>query len=262
MTKRLQDRVALVFGGGTQGEGIGNGRAAAIVYAREGAKVAAVDIDGASAERTVAMAEGGDIMALQADVSKSAEVEAAIAEAKRRYGRIDILHNNVALAPAIGAFTEISEAAWDNVFAVNVKGMFLACKHTLPLMVAQGGGVITNVSAIASIRYLGPAAAYSASKGAINSLTISIAEEFAKAGIRCNAILPGFMDTPLGLGLYQGDPAAAAEKIRIRNAKLPTGKPGDAWDVAAAAAFLASDEAKYISGVLLPVDGGYVGKGA
>lgn len=260
MKALLKDRVALVFGAGAEGDGIGNGRAAAIAYAREGAQVVAVDIDRASAERTVEIAESAAIVALVGDVSRAADVEAAVAETKRRHGRIDILHNNVAIPPAIGAFHDIDEATWDRVFAVNVKGMFLACKHALPIITAQGGGVITNVSAIASVRYLGPAAAYMASKGAINSLTISIAEEYAKSGVRCNALLPGFMDTPLGLGMYKGPDAE--ERVRVRNAKLPTGKPGDGWDVAAAAVFLASDEAKYINGVLLPVDGGYIGKGA
>lgn len=262
MSGRLEKRVALVFGAGAQGEGIGNGKAAAILYAREGATVIAVDINRAAAEETVKLikAEGGAAIALQADVSNSDSVKAAVDETVRQFQRIDILHNNVALPPALGPFTKISEETWDNTFAINVKGMFLATKHTLPVMVAQGGGVITNISAVASVRYLGPAATYSATKGAINALTISIAEEFAKSGVRCNAILPGFMDTPLGLGMYQGD--GAAEKVAARNAKLPTGKPGDGWDVGAAALFLASDEAKYINGVLLPVDGGYIGKGA
>ena len=173
------------------------------------------------------------------------------------FGRVDILHNNVGIVE-VGGVVDASEESWDRVMDVNVKSMFLTCKHVLPQMERQGGGAIVNIASIAGIRWLGvPYVSYAASKAAVLQLTQTIAMEYAKKGIRANAILPGLMDTPMIVkplsGAYGGD----AERMRAaRAAQCPTGKMGDAWDVAYAALFLASDEAKYITGTQLVVDGG------
>ena len=181
-----------------------------------------------------------------------------VAACIERYGRIDILHNNVGIIE-VGGPVEISEENWDRLMAVNVKGMFLTCKHALPQMEAQGGGAIVNISSIAGIRYTGyPSVSYNASKGAVIQLTQNIAVQYAAKGIRANCVLPGLMNTPFitqGLQSAYSD-EGVEEMIRQRDALCPTGKMGDAWDVAYAALFLASDEAKYINGVNLLVDGG------
>ncbi len=173
-----------------------------------------------------------------------------------RFGRIDILHNNVGMA-SIGGPVEMSEAVWDASMRLNIGSLFLTCKHVLPIMEAQNAGAIVNVSSIASIRWLGSAyISYSASKAAVNQFTQAIALQYARKGIRANAILPGMMDTPTARVALNSEFADEAELIAKRNAACPTGAMGDAWDIAWASVFLASDEAKYITGVLLPVDGG------
>ena len=258
MGKKLHGKVAIVFGAGSVGEGWGNGKAAAVAYAREGAKVVAVDLSeaAAGATRAIILGEGGEAVSLAADVTKLAEVRRAVEEAQRTFGRIDVLHNNVGITSQ-GGPVETSEETWDQVMAVNVKSMFLTCKCALPVMVAQGAGAIVNISSIASIRWTGyNYSAYYASKGAVNQFTKGLAIEYASRGIRANCILPGLMDTP---HIYQHMSSHHSDReamVAARHAASPTGRMGDAWDIANAAVFLASDDAKYINGIELVVDGG------
>ncbi|WP_420348935.1 SDR family NAD(P)-dependent oxidoreductase [Pelagibius sp.] len=264
MAGRLDGKVAMVVGAGSSGPGWGNGKAAAVLFAREGAALCCVDINAAAAEETaeIIRGEGGDAEALQADVSQATDVAATVAQCLERYGRIDVLDNNVGIL-AVGGPVETSEADWDRVIDVNLKSMFLTCKHVLPVMERQGGGAIVNIASIAGIRDTGvPYVSYSASKGAVIPFTRSVALQYAKKGIRANAVLPGLMNTPMIVeplkdAYAEGD---VDEMVRKRDAQCPTGKMGDAWDVAYAALFLASDEAKYITGTELIVDGGITAK--
>jgi NAD(P)-dependent dehydrogenase (short-subunit alcohol dehydrogenase family) len=261
---RLQDRVVLLFGAGCVGPGWGNGNAAAVAYARAGAAVVAVDRDLAAAEATVALvlAEGGRCTAVAADVTDGAAVKRAVAGTLDQYGRIDILHNNVGFA-GMGGPVELEEADWDGIIALNLKGAFLTCKHALPPMLRQGKGAIVNISSIAAIRWTGyPYAAYYAAKAGLNQLTVGIALQYAGQGIRANAIMPGLMNTPLIHGQIGGRYADAQAMVRARDASCPMGRMGTGWDVANAAVFLASDEAAYITGVCLPVDGGLSARAA
>ncbi len=264
MAERLKDRVALVIGAGSSGPGWGNGKAAAVLYAREGASVFCVDRHLAAAQETAGIIaeEGGTAMAHQADVAKSGEVAALAARCLDLYGRIDVLHNNVGILE-VGGPVEASEESWDRVLSVNLKSMFLTCKHVLPTMVAQRKGAIVNIASIAAIRWLGvPYISYSASKGAVVPFTRSIALEYADKGIRANSVLPGLMNTPMIVeplkDAYAG--GDVERMLEIRDAQCPMGRMGDAWDVAHAALFLASDEAKYITGTELVVDGGITAK--
>ncbi|MBV8915572.1 MAG: SDR family oxidoreductase [Acetobacteraceae bacterium] len=262
--KRLQDRIALLFGAGCVGPGWGNGNAAAVAYAREGAVVVAVDrnLEAADATRALIEAESGRCTTLEADITRNSEVAGAVAATLSRHGRIDILHNNVGYA-GMGGPVELEEAEWDRIVALNLKGTFLACKHTLPVMLAQGRGAIVNISSLAAIRWTGyPYAAYYAAKAGVNQLTVGIALQYAGQGIRANAIMPGLMNTPLIRRQIAGQYADAEEMIRARDAACPMGRMGTGWDVANAAVFLASDEASYITGVCLPVDGGLSARAA
>ena len=261
MAGRLEGKVAIVTGAGSSGPGWGNGKATAVLFAREGAKVFAVDVRSEASEETKSIItnERGECLDYRADVSKADEVLALVTACLDAYGRVDILHNNVGIL-ALGGPEETSEEVWDQIMAVNVKSMFLTCKHVLPQMVKQEKrGVIINVSSVSSIRYGGyPAVAYNASKGAVNQFTQNIAIQYAPKGIRANCVLPGLMDTPMIREPLQNayGPGGVEAMIRQRNASVPMGKMGDAWDVAHAALFLASDEAKYITGASLIVDGG------
>ncbi len=260
MTGRLAGKAALIFGAGSSGPGIGNGKASAIAFAREGALVAAVDVDPEAAAETARLIadEGHAAIALQADICRDDDVERAVTEARAQFGHIDILQNNVGIG-SFGGPVDMSLADWSRIFEVNLTGAFLTCKFTLPHMLDQGGGAIVNISSIGSIG-IGPypLAAYGASKAALNQLTRAIAVEHAGAGIRANAILPGLIDTPMvrGSDAMADHYGSGEERQRARHAQSPTGRMGEPWDVAAAAVFLASDEAKYINGVVLPVDGG------
>ncbi len=260
MTGRLHDKVAVVIGAGSVGPGWGNGKATAVLFAREGAKVLCVDINQAAAEETAGIvAEEGGIAAVhRADVTKAAEVEALTRRALDLWGRIDVLDNNVGIL-AVGGPVEQSEADWDRVMDANIKAMFLTCKHILPVMEKQGAGAIVNIASVAGIRWLGvPYISYHASKAAVIQFTKAVALQYAAKGIRANSILPGFMDTPMYVEPLKGAYAGGdIEKMKeIRAAQCPTGKMGDAWDVAHAALFLASEEAKYITATELVVDGG------
>jgi NAD(P)-dependent dehydrogenase (short-subunit alcohol dehydrogenase family) len=250
--------VAIVTGAGSSGPGWGNGKATAVQFAREGAKVFAVDVNADAAAETAAIiaGEGGTCTTFVADVASAPEVAALVEACLEAHGRIDVLHNNVGIVEP-GGPEEIGENAWDRLIDVNVKSMYLTCRHVLPHMVAHGGGAIVNVSSIASFYSLGyPCVSYAASKGAINALTRNIAVQYAAKGVRCNAILPGLMDTPL----IRGAVAAAYDDVDAmmakRDAQCPMGFMGNAWDTAHAAVFLASDEARYITGAELVVDGG------
>ena len=255
---KLAGRTCLVFGAGAAGEGIGNGRAIAMRFAREGAHVVATDRDLGLATVTKDMieAEGGKCTALAGDVSRDEDVRAMVTAALGLAGRIDVLVNNVGIG-VHGGPLDLSEEDWDRVFAVNVKSMFLTSKHVLPGMIEQRGGVIVNISSVASIRWAPPPLlAYTASKAAVNALTQAVALEYAPYGVRANAILPGLINTPMirgPLSLVTDDVDAA---IAARGRIAPPGRMGTGWDIAAAAVFLASGEASYVNGVLLPVDGG------
>jgi NAD(P)-dependent dehydrogenase (short-subunit alcohol dehydrogenase family) len=261
MADRLKDKVALVVGAGSSGPGWGNGKATAVAFAREGAKVACADYRLEAAEETVALIEkeGGDAIAIKADVANAEDVAKMVNAAAEFFGSIDVLDYNVGIAE-VGGVVEITEAEWNRVFAVNLTGAMLSMKHVIPLMEKQGGGSIVNISSIAGIRYTGvDYPTYYASKAALNHLTRATAAQYAKKNIRVNAILPGLMKTPMvehsaGLAAYgKGD----IEKMwEARAAQVPMGKMGDAWDVANAAVFLASDESRYITGIELVVDGG------
>src|SRR5262244_3288896 len=262
MVDRLKGKVALVVGAGSVGPGWGNGKATAVAFAREGARVFCTDINPDAAEETARIigSEGGEAVAYRADVSKAADVIAMVEACTAAYGRIDVLDNNVGIAE-IGGVVEVPEAEWDRVFAVNLKSAYLAMKHVIPLMVKQGGGSIINISSIASIRHVGISyVSYNASKAAMNQMTRSTAVEFAADYVRVNAILPGLMKTPMvehSAGLAASYAKGDVEAMwRARDAQVPMGHMGEAWDVANAALFLASDEARYVTGIELVVDGG------
>ena len=259
---RLQDRVAIVVGAGqSPGEGMGNGRATAITFAREGAKVLCVDHNLDSAQETVDMirAKGGAAAAFKADVTREAEIKAMVADAHGRWGRVDILHNNVGVSLSGGdaELSDITEAALDRCIAINLKSCIFAARHVLPIMRQQNSGAIVNISSMAAITTY-PYVAYKATKSAMISFTEQLAYQNAPYGIRANVILPGLMDTPMAVDTRaRAFNKTRAEVAAERDAKVPLrNKMGTAWDVANAALFLASDEAGFITGVTLPVDGG------
>ncbi len=259
MTGRLQDKVALVCGAGSIGPGWGNGKATAVAYAREGAKVFAVDLSLEAAAETaqIIVGEGHEATAHGADVSNPDAVGDMVAACQAAYGGVDILHNNVGIA-SLGGPLETSLEQWERVMRINVTSMFLTCQAVLPLFLEQGGGAIVNVSSLSAVKAARPELAYATSKGAVNALTINIAMEFADRNIRCNALVPGLINTPMVADAMKdnyGD-GGVEQMVAARDALSPTGRMGEAWDVADAAVFLASDEARYINGMLLHVDGG------
>ena len=260
---RMKEKKVIVVGAGqSPGEGIGNGRATAMLMAREGAEVLAVDRDLRAAQETAEMIrnEGGSVRAFQADVTREADMKAMVDEAIGAWSRIDVLHYNVGVSLAGGDKSplEITEAAFDNVHAINLRGYVMAAKHALPRMRTQKSGVILAVSSVAALSASYVTVAYKTSKAGMIAFTEQIARQNAEYGIRANVILPGLMDTPMAVDTRArewGKPRA--EVVAMRNAKVPLNrKMGTGWDVAYAALFLASDEAKFITGVALPVDGG------
>jgi len=260
--ERLKGKTAMVVGAGSIGPGWGNGKATAVTFAREGAQLFCVDRNAAAAEETVKIitGEGGRAVAFTADVARAADVEAMVKACMKTYGRIDVLDNNVGIAE-MGSVVDVTEASWDHVFDVNLKSAYLSMKHVIPIMQKQGGGSIINISSIASIRHLGISyVTYGATKAAMNQMTRTTAVQFAADHVRVNAILPGLMKTPMvehSAGLAASYAAGDVEAMwRARDAQVPMGHMGDAWDVANAALFLASDESKYVTGIELIVDGG------
>ncbi len=259
MPGRMAGKVVLVTGAGSSGPGWGNGKAAAVLYAREGAQVFAVDrrIEAAAETGTIIEGEGGHCATFAADVAHSDQVADMVASCVAAFGRVDVLHNNVGIAET-GGPVEASEESWNRVIAVNQTSVFLTCKHALPHMIAQGAGAIVTIGSVASMRWIGfPYAAYTASKAAVTALMQNIAAQYAGQGIRANCVLPGLMDTPM-----IREPLAAAyggdvdTMLATRHRQSPTGRMGSGWDTAYAALFLASDEARYITGAQLVVDGG------
>jgi len=257
---RLKDKVAIVVGAGqTPGDTIGNGRATAILFAREGARVVVIDANLESARETQSLieGEGGTSIVVQGDVTKQQDCENFVQETLRNFGRIDILHNNVGIGGGDDEILSLTEDSWDRIMRVNLKGMFLSCRSVLPVMREQRSGSIINISSIAAI-CSASIVAYKTSKAGVNALTHQIALENAKYNIRANAIMPGLMNTPMAIeGISKARGIPKSDLIRDRDARVPLGgKMGTAWDVAFAALFLASDEARFITGVMLPVDGG------
>ena len=266
MGDRLKGKVAIVTGAGSvtgppDRDPIGNGKAAAIVYAREGAAVMAADLDIEAAKDTQKMieAEGGKCKAFKADVSKADDCNAMAKECSKTYGRIDILHNNVGIGSRNpGGILEVEEEDWDIVMNVNVKSMFHTCRAIIPQMLKQGKGSILNISSVGYVLHAYPKLfIYTVSKAAVNTFTKCLSYEFADKGIRVNCVMPGMIDAPVIykeiLKLYEGD----IEKMRKdRNARVPMKNMGEPWDIAYASLFLVSDEAKYITGQILAVDGG------
>ena len=263
MTRRLDGAIAIVTGAGSIGPGIGNGKACAIQYAREGAQVIALDINEDSLISTseIINKEGNQVTTFPCDVTDIGAVSNIIDISMKKYGRIDILHNNVGILDLEGPVT-LSENAWNKIINTNITSVFISCKNVLPIMEEQGSGVIINISSVAAIRYWGvPAIAYNTSKAAILQFTKSIALQYAHKGIRANVILPGIIDTPLiNEPLKNLHSKAEIEEIRKeRHQMIPMGRMGDPFDIANAAVFLASQEASYITGTELIVDGGLTG---
>jgi NAD(P)-dependent dehydrogenase (short-subunit alcohol dehydrogenase family) len=257
---RLQDRVAVVVGAGqTPGATIGNGRATAITFAREGARLVLVDRDPDSLEETAELArgEGADVATVVVDVAGDDGPDRIVGAAVDAFGGIDVLHNNVGIGAGDGPPHHLDDDVYDRIMDVNLRAMWRMCRAAIPLLRASDHGVIVNVSSLASIAAAGNLTAYKLSKAGVNALTQNLATTNAKYGVRANAILPGFIDTPMAVDAV----ARALDTERstvadVRAAMVPLGRQGTAWDVANAALFLASDEAAFITGVLLLVDGG------
>ncbi|MBM3559946.1 MAG: SDR family oxidoreductase [Alphaproteobacteria bacterium] len=257
---RLAGRVALVCGAGSIGPGWGNGKAASVLFARAGAIVVAADRDLAAAEETAGIiaGEGGSAEAVRLDVTDADEVAAVVAATIGRRGRIDILHNNVGIAE-LGGPAEITLESWERVNRVNMTSAFLTCRAVLPHMRARRDGAIVNVASVAGIRWLGfPYVSYATTKAAMIQFTRVVAREYAPHNVRCNAILPGLMQTPMVAAQIRGayGDKDVGELWSKREAQVPMDRVGTAWDVAYAALFLASEEARYVTGAELVVDGG------
>ncbi len=263
---RVAGRVALVTGACSIGPGWGNGKAAAVLYAREGATVLCVDrrLEAAGETRDIISGEGGTAIAHEADVTDEGDIAAMVRACVDAFGRIDILHNNVGGSGPGAALMEVALQDWNDTLARNVTGAFLAMKAAIPHMEAQGGGAIVNISSIAGLTHIGvPSTSYSAAKGALNELTKNIAIQYAATNVRANCVAPGLMKTPFILREKDGVPnhirkgyATPEEYHAARAVTVPMRRMGDAWDVAKAALFLASDDAAYITGQCLVVDGG------
>jgi NAD(P)-dependent dehydrogenase (short-subunit alcohol dehydrogenase family) len=259
MSNRLSGRTVLVFGAGSSGNGWGNGKAAAVTYARAGAIVGCIDLSLEAAAETADLIEqeGGTARAIQADVTHLASVETAVNGFHAEFGRIDVLHNNVGTTQ-MGGPVELTEQQFQTSLDVNLGSVYRTAKVVIPHMLAAGSGSVINVSSLAAIRWTGyPYFSYYAAKAAVNQATVAIALQYAKASIRANCVMPGLIDTPLIYREISGQYGSREEMVAARNATVPMGRMGDAWDVANACLFLASDDAKFITGVCLPVDGGH-----
>ena len=257
---RLKNKVAIVVGAGSSGSEVSNGAACAMLFAREGACVMCVDLSLAAAQETVrriAEDAGPEAVAwaFEADVRDAVRIKAMVRDCMDRHGRIDVLHHNVGIEE-FGELIEQTEESWDRVHAINLKGAMLTSREVVPVMVAQGGGSIINISSTASRKWSAMQfLSYSTSKAALNHMTHVVGRQYAPHNVRCNVILPGLIDTPHAANLFTGD-----EEIRrgreARNARCPMGHQGSPWDIACAALFLASDESRYITGQQFVIDGG------
>jgi NAD(P)-dependent dehydrogenase (short-subunit alcohol dehydrogenase family) len=259
---KLQDKIALVIGAGSVGEGWGNGKACAVDFARNGAAVVCFDLNGDAAKATAdfILAEGGKAIAVQGDATKSADLEAAVKLAVDTFGGLHVLLNNVGVI-FMGGVVELPEENWDKIFDINLKSCYLSMKHAIPVMAANGGGSIINISSISSLRYLNtPYVGYYTSKGAMNHMTRVTAAQYAPQQVRVNAILPGLMDTPMAResaiknrGIKPEDIDKAWEE---KASRVPIGRMGHAWDIAHAATFLACEDSSFITGQCIAIDGG------
>ena len=265
-TLSLEGRVAIMAGAGqTPGPVVGNGRATALLFARAGAHVVALDRDRDSAQETAAMieAEGGAAEAMVADVTDEQALSVAVQAIREAHGRIDVLQNNVGVAYTGGdsPLADLDEASFDRVMAINLRGTVMACKHVVPVMRAQGRGVITNISSIAAVVDY-KSVTYKTSKAGMIAFSRQLALDCAADGVRVNAILPGYMDTPMAVDTQARRHGKPREEIAaLRDTWSPLrGGMGSAWDVAQASLFLASDAARFITGVALPVDGGVMAR--
>ncbi|MEI2417996.1 SDR family oxidoreductase [Orrella sp. JC864] len=266
MTSRLAGKVAIVTGAGSVGDGWGNGRATAVAFAREGAQVLVADRDRAAAEHTATLMheEGLDCLLAQVDVTDEESVKDMVKRCLARYGRVDILHNNVG-GSVTGGPEEMPLDDFRAQLDLNLGSVFLCCRHVLPIMREQSSGCIINVGSVGGMRHLGhDHVGYSAAKAGLVQFTRQLAVRYGPVGIRCNTVVPGMIDAPLlahrvAKQAGRADLATLHEQARAR---VPLGRRGDAWDVAYAAVFLASDEAKYITGTELLVDGGLMARSA
>lgn len=264
MAGRLQNKIAIITGAGCVGPGWGNGRATAVAFAREGACVFAVDLHADAMEETVERTRaaigdnGGDIRTHIADMTDTAQVKAMVDACVAAFGRVDILVNNVG-GPAGGGAVELSEEGWDHQIAFNLTSVFLACKHAIPVMTALGGGSIVNIASTSGLRWTGSAlVAYASAKAGVIQFSRVTAVQYAKQGIRVNTVAPGQMHTPMVEAVLAGQRTGGdvAALLKTRLARIPLGFMGDGRDTAAAALFLASDEARFITGTEIVVDGG------
>ncbi|WP_052319404.1 SDR family NAD(P)-dependent oxidoreductase [Burkholderia sp. A9] len=262
-SQRLEGKVAVVIGAGqSPGEGFGNGRATAVRFAREGARVLAVDRNLESAEETAALirSEGFEALAAAADVTRESELGQAMRQAKERWGTLDILHNNVGVSLGGGDadLMDLTEEKFDNICRINLRGTMFACKHAVAIMREQRSGAIVNVASAAALgKY--PYAVYKATKAGVIAFTEQLALQNAPFGIRANSILPGLIATPMAVDTRVREWNQSREQVEAeRNAKVPLGRQGTAWDVANAALFLASDEADFVTGISMLVDGGRI----
>ena len=251
---RLEGKVAIVTGAGSSGPGVGTGKATSILFAREGARVLLVDLVAERAEETLREIEelGGEASVFAADVTRPEDCEAIVEAARTRYGGLHVLMNNVGIGGARGTVVDVDPDGWDRVLDTNVKSMMLTSKYAIPAMIEAGGGSIVNLSSIEALREgsFGDNLAYSVSKGGVVSLTKSMAVQHGRENIRVNCIAPGHIFTPMVA------PRLTEETRDLRRRAGPLGTEGNAWDIAWAALFLASDEARWISAVVLPVDAG------
>jgi NAD(P)-dependent dehydrogenase (short-subunit alcohol dehydrogenase family) len=254
---RLTGKTALVTGAGSQGSGVGTGKAIAITFALEGARVCLVDRELERAQETLREIEagGGEAFSATADVTNSADCAATVAVTLQRYGRLDILVNNVGIGVGGGRVEQLDEAVWSRVINVNLTSAILMSKHAIPALIATRGSIV-NIASVAALRSHGGGVAYSASKAGLVAATRDLAVMYGREGVRANVVAPGHIFTPLVEGMLD----SRAREVRRKVA--PLGIEGDAWDIAAAALFLASDEARFITATCLPVDGGVVEVGA
>lgn len=260
MAGRLQDKVAIITGAGCVGPGWGNGRAAAVRFAQEGARIFAVDKSAAAMEETIQRIgeAGGEVVNHLCDVTDGTSVKAMVEACRKAYGRVDILVNNVG-GSAAGGPAEMSEEVWDSQVAYNLRSVFLTCKYVIPIMEAQGGGAIVNTSSTSGIRFTGaPQVGYAATKAGVIQLTRVVAVQYAKKGIRANTVIPGQMHTPMVEARLakQRTGGDIESLLKQRVSRIPLGFMGDGRDTANAALFLASDEARFITGTEIIVDGG------